>query len=83
MYCRLAKHFSFEEVNDPESRAAAANGQFLMIRRDAYDAIGGHASVAGEVLEDVALAKTRQGCRTPDLVWPGQRNRADADVPIV
>src|SRR5260370_14106031 len=36
--------------------AAAANGQFLMMRRDVYDAIGGHASVAGEVLEDVALA---------------------------
>jgi hypothetical protein len=28
-----------------------------MIRRDAYDAIGGHASVAAEVLEDVALAR--------------------------
>jgi len=57
VYCRLAKHFSFEAVNDPSSPAAAANGQFLMIRRDAYNAIGGHASVAGEVLEDVALAK--------------------------
>jgi len=57
VYCRLAKHFSFEAVNDRSSPAAAANGQFLMIRRDAYDAIGGHASVAGDVLEDVALAK--------------------------
>jgi hypothetical protein len=28
-----------------------------MIQRDAYDAIGGHASVAADVLEDVALAK--------------------------
>ena len=57
VYCRLAKHFSFEAVNDPGSKAAAANGQFLMIRREAYDAIGGHASVASEVLEDVALAR--------------------------
>jgi glycosyltransferase involved in cell wall biosynthesis len=57
VFCRLAKHFSFDAVNDPSSPAAAANGQFLMIRRDAYDAIGGHAAVAGEVLEDVALAK--------------------------
>jgi len=57
VYCRLAKHFSFEQVNDPKSGAAAANGQFLMVRREAYDAIGGHASVAAEVLEDVALAK--------------------------
>jgi glycosyltransferase involved in cell wall biosynthesis len=57
VYCRLAKYFSFEAVNDPASSAAAANGQFLMIRRHAYDAIGGHARIAGEVLEDVALAK--------------------------
>ncbi len=56
IYLRLAKRFSYENVNDPNSPAAAANGQFLMLRRDVYDAIGGHASVAGEVLEDVALA---------------------------
>jgi glycosyltransferase involved in cell wall biosynthesis len=57
VYSRLAKHFSYDDVNNPASLAAAANGQFLMIRRDAYDAIGGHASVAGDVLEDVAIAK--------------------------
>jgi len=56
IYLRLAKRFSYERVNDPNSPAAAANGQFLMMRRDVYDAIGGHSSVAGEVLEDVALA---------------------------
>ena len=57
VYCRLAKHFSYDAVNDPSSPAAAANGQFLMIERDAYHLIGGHASVSAEVLEDVALAK--------------------------
>jgi cellulose synthase/poly-beta-1,6-N-acetylglucosamine synthase-like glycosyltransferase len=57
VYCRLAARFSYAEVNNPSTTVAAANGQFLMIRRDAYDAVGGHASVAGEVLEDVALAK--------------------------
>jgi glycosyltransferase involved in cell wall biosynthesis len=57
VYCRLANKFSFSEVNDPHNAAAAANGQFLMIRRDVYEAVGGHASVAGEVLEDVAFAK--------------------------
>ena len=57
IYCRLAKLYSYEAVNDDTKTAAAANGQYLMIRRDAYDAIGGHASVAGEVLEDVALAR--------------------------
>jgi glycosyltransferase involved in cell wall biosynthesis len=56
VYLRLAKKFSYDQVNDPASTAAAANGQFLMIRRDVYDSIGGHRGVAGEVLEDVAIA---------------------------
>jgi cellulose synthase/poly-beta-1,6-N-acetylglucosamine synthase-like glycosyltransferase len=57
IYCRLARRFSFERVNDAHSADAAANGQFLMVHRDAYTAAGGHASVCGEVLEDVALAR--------------------------
>ena len=57
VYSRLAKHFSYDDVNNPALPAAAANGQFLMIQRDAYNSIGGHSSVASEVLEDVALAK--------------------------
>ena len=61
VYCRLAQKFSYEQVNDPEKTAAAANGQFLMIRREVYEAVGGHASIAGEVLEDVALAKEVKG----------------------
>ena len=61
VYCRLAKKFSYEQVNDPERPAAAANGQFLMIRRDAYQVVGGHAAIAAEVLEDVALAKKVKG----------------------
>ena len=36
---------------------AAANGQCLAFGRAAYDAIGGHAAVAGEVVEDVVLAR--------------------------
>src|SRR5215472_6990491 len=44
VYCRLSKHFSYRDVNDPASSVAAANGQFLMIRRSVYDQIGGHAS---------------------------------------
>jgi glycosyltransferase involved in cell wall biosynthesis len=57
VYCRLSAKFSFGRVNDPARPDAAANGQFLMILRDVYRAIGGHAAVAGAVLEDVALAR--------------------------
>ncbi|MDQ1405202.1 MAG: hypothetical protein QOG55_831 [Acidobacteriaceae bacterium] len=56
VYCRLARRFSYANVNDPKSAAAAANGQFLLIRREVYEAVGGHARFASDVLEDVALA---------------------------
>jgi hypothetical protein len=36
---------------------AAGNGQFLAVRRQAYDACGGHEAVRGQVLEDLALAR--------------------------
>src|ERR1700693_6301408 len=36
VYCRLARRFSYATVNDPKSEAAAANGQFLLIRRGVY-----------------------------------------------
>lgn len=35
----------------------AANGQFLLFRRDAYDAIHGHESVRSHLVEDVALGR--------------------------
>ena len=57
VYCRLARKFDYGRVNDPKLPDAAANGQFLLIRRDAYEAIGGHRAVASEILEDVALAQ--------------------------
>jgi hypothetical protein len=57
VYCRLSAKFSFARVNNPKFPDAAANGQFLMILRDAYQKVGGHAAIAGEVLEDVALAR--------------------------
>jgi hypothetical protein len=36
---------------------AAANGQFLVLERRAYERAGGHAAVRGEVLEDIALVR--------------------------
>jgi GT2 family glycosyltransferase len=53
----LDQWFPLRHVNDPASPLAAANGIFILVRRDAYDAAGGHRRVAGEVLEDVALAR--------------------------
>jgi chlorobactene glucosyltransferase len=44
-------------VNDPHSREAVANGQFILLRRGVYEALGGHRTVRGEVCEDRALAR--------------------------
>jgi cellulose synthase/poly-beta-1,6-N-acetylglucosamine synthase-like glycosyltransferase len=57
IFAELAKTYHPKEVSDPASPAAAANGQYLLIRRDVYDAVGGHAAVAQAILEDVELAK--------------------------
>lgn len=44
-------------VNDPSRPDAFLNGQYLLIRRAAYDELGGWASVRDQVLEDVAFAR--------------------------
>ncbi len=57
VFAELARQYPPSKVSDPSSRVAAANGQYILVRRDTYDAVGGHAAVAGEILEDVALAR--------------------------
>jgi len=57
IFAELACTYRPSEVCNPASRAAAANGQYLLIARTAYDDVGGHAAVASSLLEDVALAK--------------------------
>ena len=53
----LDQWFPLTAVNDPASPVAAANGIFILAARDAYRDAGGHRAVAGEILEDVALAR--------------------------
>ena len=57
IFAELATTFPPQEVSDPASPIAAANGQYLLIHREVYDAVGGHAAVATTILEDVELAK--------------------------
>ena len=56
VFCELARTYPPAKVNDPASPVAAANGQYLLVERTAYDAVGGHAAVAQTLLEDLALA---------------------------
>jgi glycosyltransferase involved in cell wall biosynthesis len=57
VFSELASVYPPKEVSDPASRLAAANGQFLLVEREAYFAVGGHRGVGQEILEDVALAR--------------------------
>jgi glycosyltransferase involved in cell wall biosynthesis len=56
VFSELSLAYPPAKVSDPAQRIAAANGQFLLIEREAYRRLGGHASVADKVLEDVELA---------------------------
>jgi glycosyltransferase involved in cell wall biosynthesis len=56
VFSELALAYPTAKVSDPHNRIAAANGQFLLVEREAYRRLGGHASVANDVLEDVELA---------------------------
>jgi GT2 family glycosyltransferase len=56
VFSELALAYPPAKVSDPAQRIAAANGQFLLIEREAYRRLGGHASVSNKVLEDVELA---------------------------
>lgn len=57
----------------PSSPFAAAMGQCMLFRRAAYNAIGGHAAVKGEVLEDVALARRIKSARRQLRMADGNR----------
>jgi hypothetical protein len=49
---------SMEQVNDPDDPDhALANGQFILVSRAAYDALGGHDALRGEILDDVTFAR--------------------------
>jgi glycosyltransferase involved in cell wall biosynthesis len=58
VFAELAATFRPRDVSDPRSSVAAANGQFLLVRRHAYELIGGHSSIAHTLLEDVDLARS-------------------------
>ena len=61
----LSVGFSPRKVNDPDSKDAIANGQFILIKRSVYDAIGGHESVKDQIVEDKAISE--------QVKWNGYR----------
>jgi chlorobactene glucosyltransferase len=61
----LSVVFSPRKVNESNSKDAIANGQFILIKRSVYDAIGGHESVKAQIVEDKAIAE--------QVKWNGYR----------
>jgi glycosyltransferase involved in cell wall biosynthesis len=57
IFAELARTYRPRDVCNPNSPVAAANGQYLMISREAYDAVGGHDAIRNNILEDVCLAR--------------------------
>ena len=56
VFSELAMAYPPAKVSDPNQRIAAANGQFVLVEREAYRKLGGHPAVKDRVLEDVELA---------------------------
>jgi glycosyltransferase involved in cell wall biosynthesis len=65
IYAELATHYRPKDVSDPNSPRAAANGQYILVKRETYLMLGGHARVAATLLEDVALATNFKRARRP------------------
>ncbi|MCH1865573.1 glycosyltransferase [Nocardioides sp. CFH 31398] len=55
----------------PRPSLVAANGQLLVVDAAAYAGAGGHAAVAGEVVEDVALLRALKGAGGRGVVAEG------------
>jgi chlorobactene glucosyltransferase len=66
---------NFDQLNDPgQTRRALANGQYLFVSRLAYDALGGHAALRGEIVEDVEFARRfKQDGRFRLIMAAGER----------
>jgi chlorobactene glucosyltransferase len=61
----LSVGFPPRRVNDPRLPDAVANGQFILIRRAVYDAVGGHLRIKDQIVDDKALAEV--------VKWSGRR----------
>jgi glycosyltransferase involved in cell wall biosynthesis len=57
IFAELAAEYPLYRVRNRDAETVAANGQYILVRTEAYRAVGGHVSVGSEILEDVALAK--------------------------
>lgn len=64
----FAMLYPFAWSNDLRRRVAAAAGGCILIRRSAYERVGGYAAIKGELIDDCALARA---VKSGGPIWLG------------
>ena len=59
-------------VNDPRSKSAIANGQYMLIKRSVYKAVGGIESVKHRIVEDMEFARVVKSAGHKLLIADGR-----------
>lgn len=65
---------------------ALANGQYMLLWRERYFAVGGHAANAGSIIDDVALAARYKACGIVPFIGRGEQIiavRMYSDLPAI
>jgi len=74
LYYFLTALVPLPEIRSTRSpRLSVANGQAILVRRAAYERIGGHAAVRDHVVEDVSLAIAAKAAGVPTALLDGRR----------
>lgn len=74
--CGLILLSFVQDLRQVQARTGAdvtATGQFMLIRRDAYEAVGGHAAVANVICEDLEFARRLKRSGRSVLLMNGER----------
>jgi len=61
-------YYGGPRVNEDTTSKYFVDCPYILMKRSAYESVGGHNRVAGEILEDIGLART--------LKWEGFKVRA-------
>ena len=74
--------YPFAWSNDPKKRTAAAAGGCILVRRSAYERVGGYAAIKGELIDDCALARE---VKRDGAIWLGltQKTRSLRPYPRI
>jgi chlorobactene glucosyltransferase len=74
--CGLILLSFMQDLRRAQARSGSdvtATGQFMLVRRDAYDAVGGHAAVCSAICEDLEFARRLKQSGRSVLLMDGER----------